>query len=113
MDWILAGVIVLCGLVTGRDALRNVLDMDIHTRHSIRCAYVAICAGCAMLILSLVPFARWLMEWGAAALVLGVAGLVVFNRRRVFERDAEDRTLVLNNEDMTQAVSRSTIRRVA
>jgi predicted ABC-type exoprotein transport system permease subunit len=99
-------VIMCCGFVVGRNAYINILEMDRHTRHTIRLSYILLCLGVIVLFVSVMPAFRVFLLGGTASILAGAAGLVLFNKRRLFERDAQDRTLVIGDDDRTRTVER-------
>lgn len=99
-------LMVIAGVIVAADAYRNIHEMDRSTRHSVRASYVLICLGAIVLVASMLPPLRAALLAGAALLMTGVAGLVLFNRRRVFERSPANELYVVGADDLTRTVQR-------
>lgn len=106
-DILFIAMILVCGVVVVRDSHHSILKMDRTTRNTIRASYVLVCAGAAVLVIAALPSLRHFLLGGAAMLLTGVCGLILFNKRRIFERDEQDRTLVLDEDEKTQFVRRA------
>lgn len=100
-------VLLLCMFI-GLNAYYNIRKMDRCTRHSIRFSYVAICCGCMVVAASMIPALAVYLVGGTALLLIGLTGLMLFNKRRVFERTAQGELLVVGIDDRTRTVQRRT-----
>lgn len=103
---VFALLIAIGGVVVVADAWHCIVHMDRRTRETIRWSYWSLCVGAMVLMLSLLPALRYFQFGGAALVLVGVAGLVRFNKRRLFVKDEEDRTLVMDADDMTRVIRR-------
>lgn len=92
-----------CGFIAA-DSYRAIHLMDKNTRHTVRISYVLICTGAMVLLASMLPPLRAYLLGGAALLSAGVAGLVLFNKRRVFERSPANELYVVGDDDMTRTI---------
>lgn len=109
MQIIFALILATACIVVAADSYRAIHLMDKHTRHTVRISYVLICTGAMVSLLAMLPPLRPYLLGGAALLASGVAGLVLFNKRRVFERSPANELYVVGEDDKTRTVQRRSV----
>lgn len=89
---VLVGTILVSMAVLGLESYRNILSMDIKTRHTIRGSYIFLCLGALVTIVSMLPALRVYLLGGTALVSFGMVGLILSNHRRLFEKATDGET---------------------